>query len=473
MTALIAAVPILLVIVLMIAFNWPAKTALPLGWAVTVLIALLYWRQDLGTSAAWALDGFLEAISTLVVILGAILIMNTMKHSGAVTAIQRVFNGVNPDRRIQAIIVGFVFAAFIEGAAGFGTPAALAAPLLIGLGFPPLCAAVVALIYNSVPVVFGAVGTPTSTAASVVSQSVADLGGNQDAFIMALTQYSALGQAVCGLFIICAGLFVMTKMFGPNHSGKDALAAFPFAIFTIVVFDVFFLIMAWFFGPEFPSLIGAILTLLVVIVAAKKGFLCPKKVWDFEDREKWDSSWLSTQEVKQDVDNGMSAILAWTPYVLIGLILVATRLNWFGLKDLLKGQAFTVTIANILGMEGVTWTWNWGWNPGVIPFILVCIITWFLHRMPGAKVKEALLDTYHQLTGAAIAPAFSLSAPLSGVFTGVVALSPVAAAVCCWTSLSFDCALASPKSATFVSQFCANSRLPGFTSWWISCRLWA
>lgn len=110
MTALIAAVPILLVIVLMIAFNWPAKTALPLGWAVTVLIALLYWRQDFGTSAAWALDGFLEAISTLVVILGAILIMNTMKHSGAVTAIQRVFNGVNPDRRIQAVIVGFVFA---------------------------------------------------------------------------------------------------------------------------------------------------------------------------------------------------------------------------------------------------------------------------------------------------------------------------------------------------------------------------
>ena len=409
MTALIAAVPILLVIVLMIAFNWPAKTALPLGWAVTVLIALLYWRQDFGTSAAWALDGFLEAISTLVVILGAILIMNTMKHSGAVTAIQRVFNGVNPDRRIQAVIVGFVFAAFIEGAAGFGTPAALAAPLLIGLGFPPLCAAVVALIYNSTPVVFGAVGTPTSTAAAVVQQSVEELGGNAEQFTMALTKYSALGQAVCALFIICAGLFVMTKMFGPNRSGKEAFAAFPFAIFTIVVFDVFYLIMAFFFGPEFPSLIGAILTLLVVIVAAKKGFLCPKKVWDFDNREKWDSSWLSTQEVKQDVDNGMSAVLAWTPYVLIGLILVATRLNWFGLKDLLKGQAFTVTIANILGMEGVTWSWNWGWNPGVIPFILVCIITWFLHRMPGAKVKEALLDTYHQLTGAAIALFFGVS----------------------------------------------------------------
>ena len=152
MTALIASVPILLVVVLMIAFNKPAKIALPIGWVVALVIALAYWGQNFSTAAAWAIDGFLEAIGTFVIIFGAILIMNTLKHSGAVTAIQRVFNNVNPDRRIQAIIVGFVFAAFIEGAAGFGTPAALAAPLLISLGFPPLCAAIVALIYNSVPV---------------------------------------------------------------------------------------------------------------------------------------------------------------------------------------------------------------------------------------------------------------------------------------------------------------------------------
>ena len=185
--ALVASIPILLVIVLMIAFNKPAKIALPIGWVVALLIALFYWRQDATTTFAWALDGFLEAIGTLVIILGAILIMNTLKHSGAVTAIQRVFNNVNPDRRIQAIIVGFVFGAFIEGAAGFGTPAALAAPLLISLGFPPLCAAIVALIYNSVPVCYGAVGTPTNTAATIVGQAVTDLGGNTEAYRMALT----------------------------------------------------------------------------------------------------------------------------------------------------------------------------------------------------------------------------------------------------------------------------------------------
>lgn len=407
--ALVASIPILLVIVLMIAFNKPAKVALPIGWVVALAIALFYWKQDTTTAIAWALDGFLEAIGTLVIILGAILIMNTLKHSGAVTAIQRVFNNVNPDRRIQAIIVGYVFAAFIEGAAGFGTPAALAAPLLISLGFPPLCAAIVALIYNSVPVVFGAVGTPTNTAATIVGQSVTELGGDTEAYRMALTKFSAISQATCGLFIVFIGLFVMCRMFGKNRSGKDAVAALPFALFTAIVFDVFYLIMAIFFGPEFPSLVGAILTLFVVILAARKGFLCPRQVWDFEPREQWDTSWLSKQEVKKDVDNGMSAIVAWLPYVLIALILVGTRLNWFGLKTLLTGDAFKVKISNILGIEKVNWTWNWGWCPGIFPFILVCILTFFLHKMPAAKVKEAFSDTFKQCLGAAIALFFGVS----------------------------------------------------------------
>ena len=386
-----------------------AKRALPLGWLVAVVIALLYWKQDFTTSAAWALDGFLEAIGTLVIILGAILIMNTLKHSGAVTAIQRVFNNVNPDRRIQAIIVGFVFAAFIEGAAGFGTPAALAAPLLISLGFPPLCAAIVALIYNSVPVVYGAVGTPTNTATAVTVQAAEALGADPEAYRMALTKFSAISQATCALFIVFFGVFVMCKMFGKNKSGKEAFAALPFALFTAVVFDVVFLALAFFFGPEFPSLIGAIVTLAIVIFAARAGFLCPKKTWDFEPRSEWDATWLSKQEVKQDVDNGMSAVLAWVPYVLIALILVGTRLNWFGLKTLLTSDAFKVSIKNILGNENVNWTWNWGWCPGIFPFILVCILTFFIHRMPGKKVKEAFVDTFKQTSGAAIALFFGVS----------------------------------------------------------------
>ena len=406
--SIIASIPILLVVVLMIAFNCPAKRALPTGWLAAVLIALLYWKQNPLTTAAWAIDGFLEAINVFAIVFGAILIMNTMKRSGAVTAIQRVFNSVNPDRRVQAIIVGFVFSAFIEGAAGFGTPAALAAPLLISLGFPPLCAAIIALIYNSTPVSFGAVGTPTNMAFTITSPSL-PAGIDPEAYRMALTKYTAIGHSAGAIAIIIIGLFVMCRYFGPEKKGRDAFKALPFAFFTAVVFDAFYLSLALIFGPEFPSLVGAILTLAVVIVAAKKGFLCPKEKWDFAPAENWDKSWLSTTEIKRDKDNVMSAALAWTPYVLIGVLLVATRLNWFGLKDLLTGPGFKVSINHILGNEAVNWKWNWGWCPGIFPFVLVCIITFFIHKMPWAAVKESFASTTKQLSGAAIALFFGVS----------------------------------------------------------------
>ena len=152
MYALIAAIPILLTIVLMVGFGWGAKKALPVSWFVACLVALLVWKQNIVAILSFSISGALSSVDVLFIVFGAILIMNTLKHSGAVTAIQRVFHSISPDRRVQAIIVGFIFGAFIEGAAGFGTPAALAGPLLISLGFPPLCAAIVALIYNSVPV---------------------------------------------------------------------------------------------------------------------------------------------------------------------------------------------------------------------------------------------------------------------------------------------------------------------------------
>jgi len=398
MDVLLASFPILMVVVAMLAFGLPAKTALPLGWAATLAVAIAYWRQQALTALAWALNGFLESSATLLIVFGAILIMNTLKHSGAVATIQRGFNGINPDRRVQAIIIGYTFGAFVEGAAGFGSPAALAAPLLISLGFPPLCAAVVALICNSVPVCFGAVGTPTITAAGLAGADV-----------MALSRYTAVGNAAAALLIVCAALVVMCRLFGPARRARDAVTAFPFALFTAVVFDIFYVGLAWAFGPEFPSLVGAILTLAITILFAKKGWLCPKKAWDFGPRDGWDATWLSTAPVKEGPSGAMHPSLAWLPYVLIAILLVAARLDWFGLKGLLTSAAFTLRLDHILGCEQVNWKWNWGWNPGAFPFVLVCLVTFLVHRMRPAKALEAFTDTCRQLGGAAVAIAFGVS----------------------------------------------------------------
>ena len=173
MFAIIAFIPIIVTIIVMAGFNWPAKIALPLAWLITAVVCFFGWQMDFITIAAHTVSGFLTSIDTIVIILGAILIMNTLKHSGGMDVINHMFTNISDDPRIQLIIIGFMFGAFIEGAAGFGTPAALAAPLLISVGFPPLCAAMVALVLNSTPVPFGAVGTPAGTAFHMVSGELA------------------------------------------------------------------------------------------------------------------------------------------------------------------------------------------------------------------------------------------------------------------------------------------------------------
>ena len=124
--AAIAALPILFTIIFMAVFNWPAKRALPFSWLIACLVAGFVWKMDFLEISARTISGFLSALETLFIIFGALLLMNVLKQSGAMAAINQLFSGITRDARIQAILVGYVFAGFIEGAAGFGTPAALA-----------------------------------------------------------------------------------------------------------------------------------------------------------------------------------------------------------------------------------------------------------------------------------------------------------------------------------------------------------
>lgn len=402
MYALMAFLPILTTIILMAAFNWPAKRALPLSWVLAVIIALTTWQMDLQHVFGFSLFGFFKAFDVLIIIFGAILILNTMKLSGAMTTINNGFMGITTDRRIQAIIIGFMFGAFIEGAAGFGTPAAIAAPLLVGLGFPPLAAAMVALIFNSVPVSFGAVGTPVFGAMSTIAGNLSSYGVDVGAFTLAVTKASAIPHAIIGSFIPLLGIAFLTKFFGKERSIKPALAAAPFALFAGLAFTVPYTFTAFFLGPEFPSLVGAFIGLPIVLLAAKNGFLMPKTAWDFPQQSEWEDDWKSKTPIgDSDAEAKMSLVKAWAPYALIALILVITRVPALGLKDLLAG--LTLTIPNILGIADLNYDLQYAYLPGTIPFILVALITHGIHGMNGRQIKAAWVNTAKQITGAAIA----------------------------------------------------------------------
>jgi len=404
MYAFIAFLPILLTVVLMVAFNWPAKRALPLSWLVSAVIALTVWQMDFQHVMGYSVFGLGKALDVLIIIFGAILILNTLKQSGAMATINNGFMGISKDRRVQAIIVGWMFGAFIEGAAGFGTPAALAGPLLVGLGFPPLAAAMVALIFNSTPVSFGAVGTPVNGAMSTLAGNLSNAGldaAGVESFKLVLTKWVSLPHAIAGVFIPLLGLCLLTKFFGEEKSIKPGLAAAPFAIFAGLAFTIPYVITAWTLGPEFPSLVGALIGLIIVVLAAKNNFLTPKDEWDFPNKDKWEDDWKSVVETGSTGEAKMSLFKAWTPYILIALILVVTRIDAIGLKGLLSAQ--TITVPNILGIEGLNYSLQYLYLPGTVPFILVALITHVIHGMNGEQIRTAWTNTFKQITGAAIA----------------------------------------------------------------------
>ena len=399
MYALLAFLPILVTLILMTVLNRPAKQALVIAWFTASVLGIFIWRMSAKTVLACTIFGFLSSIDVLLVIFGAILIMNTLKYSGGMAKINAGFTSITRDRRVQAIIICWMFGGFIEGAAGFGTPAALAAPLLVSLGFPPVAAATVALIFDSTAVSFGAVGTPISAA---LTQLGASVGAD---FSQKLTFWTAMPHGIVGTFVPFIAMCVLTKVYGKEKSIKPAFEILPFAIFSGLAFCVPYVLAAFIFGYEFPSLLAALIGLIITVFAAKKKFLIPKNYWDF--------GFETVSDIKTEQErHKMSLALAWTPYILIAVILVITRIPALGIKGIINTNAvfpFAVSVNNILGVDALDYTLKWANIPGVLPFIPVALITHLIHKMKADEIKSAWKDTFSQIAGAAVAIIFGIA----------------------------------------------------------------
>lgn len=405
MYALLAFIPILFCVVAMAVFNWPAKYAMPVTWLMVAILGFFFWGMDLLTLTAYSLAGLFSSIEVLIIIFGAILVMNTLKMSGGMSAINNGFRSISPDARVQAIIIGFLFVSFIEAAAGFGTPAALAAPLMMSLGFPPVAAVVVALICDSACVAFGAIGTPVVQAITCMGPQIAT-----DAFIGEMSLWTAIPHAVVMLILPFMAVAVMCKFFSKEKSVKPALQVLPFALFAGVCFAVPYVLINIFVGYEFPSLFGSLIALVITVIAAKCKFLTPKTVWHFGPESEWEESWKATKLPEAPKQSKISLVRAWVPYVLIALILVATRIPALGIKGLLNDASsiFVIRTGDLFGVENTAFTLKWAYVPGTV-FILIALVTVFLHKMKGSDVKKAWAASFSQVSGAAIALVFGLA----------------------------------------------------------------
>jgi lactate permease len=351
------------------------------------------------------------------IVFGALLLLFTMRESGAIQSINRGFTNISTDKRVQAIIIAWLFGAFIEGSAGFGTPAALAAPLLLSLGFPALAAVMVALIANVTPVSFGAVGTPTligiqsSLDIPSVQQAIAESGMTYVEYIQQIGVWTAVQHALPGLILPLIMVTMMTRFFGEKKSIRDGLAIWPYAIFAGFCFVAPYTLVAIFLGPEFPTLLRALIGLAILVPATRAGFLVPKKSWDFPKKENWEKNWMGSISMETNTDKGKISIFrAWSPYILIGLLLVLTRIRSLPFGSWVKSVA--LDYSNIFDTT-VSGTVDPLYNPGIMPFILVALLCIPIFGMNRKQVGVAWGAATKRIRNPLIAMVFAV--PMVGI----------------------------------------------------------
>lgn len=411
--AFLAFLPILLAGVLLIGFRIAARVAMPVVLAVTIVIVYAVWDFSSLNIAASSIQGLFITFDILWIIFGAILLLNLLKYSGGISVIRRSFADISPDRRVQVVIIAWLFGSFLEGAAGFGTPAAIVAPLLLALGYPALAAVMLGLMVQSTAVTFGAVGTPILIGVQAGLESpefgayLAAADSSMMDYLLVVTSNVVILHAVAGTFIPILMVVMMTRFFGKNRSWKEGLSIFPFALFGGLAFTVPYALTGIFLGPEFPSLVGALVGLPIVTFAAKRGFLLPDDRWDFLPKKDWPARWIGTLTVDPDEEvtkPGISLIKAWAPYLVLALLLVLSRLHQLPIRE-----AF-------LNVE-IGWQEIFGstisasstplYLPGTM-LVIVGIVTMFLHRMNFYEIKSALSDSAKMLIGAGFVLVFTI-----------------------------------------------------------------
>ncbi|OXX46827.1 MULTISPECIES: L-lactate permease [unclassified Vibrio] len=416
--ALVAFSPIVVAAILLVGLNWPAKKAMPVAFALTVAIALTFWDMSANRVLASVLQGFGITISVLWIVFGAIFLLNTLKHTGAITTIRNGFTDVSADRRVQAIIIAWCFGSFIEGASGFGTPAAIAAPLLVAIGFPALAAVLMGMMIQSTPVSFGAVGTPIIVGVNKgldthnITETLISNGSSWDVYLQQITASVAITHAIVGTLMPVLMAMMLTRFFGKNKSWTEGLDILPFAIFSGLAFTVPYALTGVFLGPEFPSLIGGLISLALVVTAAKKGFLVPKSQWDFPEEKSWPAEWLGS--LKIDIEEikakPMGLALAWTPYVLLAVILVASRVS-SEFKSLLAGVSLSFN--NILAETGISTAIQPLYLPGGI-LVFVALLAVILQSRSATPLIKAFGESSKTLIGAGFVLVFTI--PMVRIF---------------------------------------------------------
>ena len=378
----------------------PSSKALPFSAAVAYMVVLLVFKQDARLVNANVISGALLALTPLSIIAGAIFLFKCMEITGALAILRKALDGVSANPVAQLMIVGWAFMFLIEGASGFGTPAAIAAPILYSLGFPALRVALFCLVLNTIPVTFGAMGTPVWFGLSLLElpqQSVLEIA-----------QQAALINTIAAPIIVILALRLV--MCDTADIKKNLL----FILLSTCACTLPYLGLSY-FGVEFPSLLGGLIGLIITLLLAKYKVGIEATIQLAANRPAVNRPAAIEQTPEQPPENTVPLkMLVKAAFPLWGtvLLLVLTRLPELGLKALLQATepalhislgflgtfhistSLVASLTSILD-TAVTWKHSVLYIPSIIPFAVTGSVTlWlFRHSSDSNSLKTASQQT--------------------------------------------------------------------------------
>jgi lactate permease len=292
LSALVAAVPILVLFVLLAGIRVAAQWASLVTLVVALILAVLVYRMPVGLAIDSTLLGVAFGLFPIIwIVVNAIFIYNVIVDTGHFDTIRDSLAGVSNDRRIQVVLIAFVFGALLEATAGFGTPVAITGSLMAGLGFDAIYAAALALLANTAPVAFGGFGIPILTAGAVSGLDPMELS-------------QMVGRQTPFLALIIPGMLV-TVMAG----FRRMLEVWPVVAVSGIAFAATQFLVSNLLGPELADLLAALVT--VVAVLALLTVWRPGSEWHFEDEPP------AAQRESYETPTSGRTLYAWSPFIII------------------------------------------------------------------------------------------------------------------------------------------------------------
>src|SRR6476660_1870741 len=292
LSTIVAALPIVLLLGTLGILEWSAPKAAALGLASALGVAIFVYHMPWHMALASAIYGACFGLFPIGwIVLAAIFLYSLTVQTGQFEIVKHSVAGLSADRRLQALLIAFSFGAFVEGAAGFGTPVAISAALMIGTGFSPLHAAGLALIANTAPVAFGALGTPIITLADVTQLDEMKLS-------------SMAGRQLPFFSLIVPAWLVWTMSGWRGVRGVWPAILVSGGSFALVQFWI----SNW-FGPRLVDVAGGLASL--ILLAAFLKIWRPKDVWRF--KAETDGTVATTKYSIRQV------VSAWIPWVLLSV----------------------------------------------------------------------------------------------------------------------------------------------------------